>query len=92
MIKREGNLIHCTKYYYIRVFVSVIISAKLLLSSWSMKCVFISVILWAGCNEIKSNKHYKMWNVSRGEKSKKKKMKIRTQNEKIVETAIDVWY
>ena len=33
-----------------------------------------------------------MWNVSRGEKSKKKKMKIRTQNEKIVETAIDVWY
>ena len=32
-------------------------------------------------------------NVSRGEKSKKKKkMKIRTQNEKIVETDIDVWY
>ena len=91
MIKREGNLIHCTKYYYIRVFVSLIISAKLLLSSWTMKCVFIFVILWAGCNEIKSNKH-KLWNVSRGGKSKKKKVKIRTQNEKIVETAIDVWY
>ena len=26
------------------------------------------------------------------EKSKKKKMKKRTQNEKIVETNIDVWY
>ena len=30
--------------------------------------------------------------MSRGEKSKKKKVEIRTQNEKIVETDIDVWY
>ena len=30
--------------------------------------------------------------MSRGEKSKKKKVKIRTQNEKIVETDMYVWY
>ena len=28
----------------------------------------------------------------RGEKSKKEKVKIKTQNEKIVETDMDVWY
>ena len=37
-------------------------------------------------------KHCKLKNVSRGEKSKKKKVKIRTQNEEIVETDMDVWY
>ena len=30
--------------------------------------------------------------MSRGETSKKKKMKIKTQNEKIVETDMDIWY
>ena len=30
--------------------------------------------------------------MSRGEKNKKKKVKIRTQNEKIVETDMYVWY
>ena len=30
--------------------------------------------------------------MSRGEKSKKKKVKIRTQNEKIVEADMNVWY
>ena len=28
----------------------------------------------------------------RGDKSKKKKVKIRTQNQKIVDTDMDVWY
>ena len=42
------------------------------------------------CNEI--IRHCKLWNVSCGEKSKKKKVKIRTQNEKIVEKDMDVWY
>ena len=42
------------------------------------------------CNEI--IRHCKLWNVSCGEKSKKKKVKIRTQNEKIVEKNIHVWY
>ena len=30
--------------------------------------------------------------MSRSEKSEKKKVKIRTKNEKIVETDMDVWY
>ena len=30
--------------------------------------------------------------MSHGEKSKKKKVKMRKQNEKIVETDMDVWY
>ena len=34
----------------------------------------------------------KLCNMSLGEKSKKKKVKIRTQHEKIVETDMGVWY
>ena len=30
--------------------------------------------------------------MSRGEKSMKKKVKIKTQNEKIVETDMDIWH
>ena len=30
--------------------------------------------------------------MSRGETSKKKKVKIKTKNQKIVETDMDVWY
>ena len=44
----------------------------------------------AGCNEI--IKHFKLQNVSRGEMSKKKKVKIRTQNDKIIETGMEVCY
>ena len=44
----------------------------------------ISLILLAGCN-----KHCKLQNVSRGEKRRKKKVEIKTQNEKIVETERD---
>ena len=55
-----------------------------------MKCFFISMILRAGCNEI--IRHCESQIVSRGEKSKKKKVKIRTQNEEIVEKDMDVWY
>ena len=36
-------------------------------------------------------KHCKLWNVSRGEKRRKKKVKIKTQNEKIVETYKYIW-
>ena len=43
----------------------------------------------AGCDEIE---HCKLKNVSRGEKSKKKKVKIKTQNEKIIKTDVDMWY
>ena len=52
---------------------------------------FFFVVLWAGCNEIESNKHWKLQNVSRGEESMKKKMKVKTQNKKIVETGLDIW-
>ena len=41
MIKRDEKLILCTKYYYIRVFVLVIINATLFLSLWIMKGVFL---------------------------------------------------
>ena len=51
---------------------------------------FYHLDIRAGCNEI--IKHFKLQNVSRGEKSKKKKVKIRTKNMKIVETDMDVWY
>ena len=37
-------------------------------------------------------KHCKLQNVFRGEKIKKEKVKIKTQNEKIVETDMDTWY
>ena len=55
-----------------------------------MKYFLTSVILRAGCTEIESN--IVNCRMSRGEKSKKKKVKIRTQNEKIVETDMHVWY
>ena len=79
MIKREEKFILCTKYYYIRVFVLVIINGTLF-------------YLRDNTGRLKSNqiKHCKLWNVSRGEKSKKRKVQIGTQNEKIVET--DVLY
>ena len=35
-------------------------------------------------------KHCKLQNVLHGEKSKKEKMKMKTQNEKIVETDMDI--
>ena len=51
----------------------------------------ISVILRAGCNEIKSNiVNCRMWLVD--EKRKKKKVKIETQNERIVEIERDIWH
>ena len=37
-------------------------------------------------------KHCKLQNVFRGDKCKKEKVKIKTQNEKIVETDMDIWY
>ena len=50
----------------------------------------ISVKLQAGFNDIESNTvNYRM---SHGEKRMKKKVKIKTQNEKIVETIRDIWH
>ena len=47
-------------------------------------------MLRAGCNEIVSNiVNCRMCFV---EKSKKKNVTIKTQNEKIVETDMDIWY
>ena len=37
-------------------------------------------------------KHCKLQNVFRGDKCKKEKVKIKTQNEKIVETDMGTWY
>ena len=37
-------------------------------------------------------KHCKLQNVFRGGKNKKEKVKLETQNEKIVETDMDIWY
>ena len=37
-------------------------------------------------------KHCKLQNVFRGEKIKKGKVKTKTQNEKIVEKYMDIWY
>ena len=37
-------------------------------------------------------KHCKVKNVFRGGKIKKEKVKIKTQNEKIVGTDMDIWY
>ena len=37
-------------------------------------------------------KHCKLQNVFRGEKIKKEKVKMKTQNEKIVETDMDTWH
>ena len=37
-------------------------------------------------------KHCKLYNKFRGEKSKKEKAKIKTQNERIVEADMDIWY
>ena len=48
-----------------------------------MKYFFISVLLWEVCNEIESNVvNYRM---SCGGKINKKKVKIKAQNEKIVD-------
>ena len=47
----------------------------------------ISLILQAGCN-----KHCKLENVSHGEKRRKKKVVIKTQNERIEETDMDTWH
>ena len=73
----------------------VTISTTVFISSWTIKgfflFFFISVILQAGCNEIESNiVNCRMCLVVRG--IRKKKVKIRTQIENIVETDIDVWY
>ena len=65
---------------YIRVFVLVIINSTSFGSSWTVKGFLISLILWAGCNEIESN--IVNCRMSYDEKNKKKKVKIRTQNEK----------
>ena len=55
MKRREEKLILCI-YHIFRAFVLIIINVTLFLSSWTIKCFFlISVILYAGCNEIKSN-------------------------------------
>ena len=78
MIRREEKLI--TKYYYIRAFGLAIINAAFIMDC---KLFFISV-LRAGCNEIELN--IVNCGVSRSEKIKKKKVKIKTENEKIVET------
>ena len=74
---REEKLILCTKYYFIRAFILVIINAKLFLLLWTINVFFISVILWAVCNKIKTN----MVNcrISCGKNSKKKKEKTTTQ-------------
>ena len=37
-------------------------------------------------------KHCKLQIVFRGGKNKKEKVKLETQNEKIVETDMDIWY
>ena len=37
-------------------------------------------------------KYCKLQNVSRGEKIKKEKVKIKTQNKETVETDMDIWY
>ena len=50
----------------------------------------ISVKIGAGCNGIESN--IVNCRMSCGEKRRKKKVKIKTQNEKIVETDRDIWY
>ena len=78
MIRREEKLI--TKYYYIRAFGLAIINAAFIMDC---ELFFISV-LRAGCNEIELN--IVNCGVSRSEKIKKKKVKIKTENEKIVET------
>ena len=52
---------------------------------------FISLMLQAGYNEIVSNIVYCRMCFS-GEKSKKKNVKIKTKNEKIVETGMSIWY
>ena len=52
---------------------------------------FISVMLQAGYNEIVSN-IVDCGMCFSGEKSKKKNVKIKTKNEKIVETGMSIWY
>ena len=52
---------------------------------------FISVMLQAGYNEIVSN-IVDCGMCFSGEKSKKKNVKIKTNNEKIVETGMSIWY
>ena len=52
---------------------------------------FISVMLQAGYNETVSN-IVDCGMCFSGEKSKKKNVKIKTNNEKIVETGMSIWY
>ena len=91
-MSREYKLILCTKYYYIREFVLVIINATLFLSSVGYEVfLLVSVILQAGCNEIESNiVNCRMCLVAR--RVRKKKGESKNINEKIVETDMDVWY
>ena len=53
-----------------------------------MYCFFYLRDIRAGCNEV--IKHCELQTVSCGEMSKKKKLTIRTQNEKRVETGMNV--
>ena len=78
----------------------VIINATLFLFSWTTlllklpwdyEIFFIMVILWASCNEIESN-IVNCQNVYLGEKRMKKKIKTKTQNEKIVQADMDIWH
>ena len=52
--------------------------------------LFISMMIRAVYNEIESI--IPNCSMSRDEKSMKKKVKIKTQNEKIVETDMDIWH
>ena len=89
LIRREEKSHTLYQIYYIRVFILVMI--KTFSFAIDYEVLFISVVLQADSNEIESN--IVSWkNVSRGEKSKKKKVKIRTQNKEIVEADTDVWY
>ena len=87
MIRRKEKLILCFKKilehwvgYNKRHTLSLVVDYEVF---------HISVILWSRCNEIES----KIVNcrMSHGEKRRKKKVKIKTQNEKI-ETDRDTWH
>ena len=87
--KKDGGKPH-TLYQMLlyRAFGLVIIKATLFHSSWTMKYFFYhhnikDRLQW---NRIKN---CKLQNVPRGEKSKKKKVK--TQNEKMIKTDMDIW-
>ena len=71
----------------IRAFSLLIINATLFVSSWTIKDSFISVVSRAGCYKIESNiVNCRMYLVA------KKKVKIKIQNEKLLEADMDIWY